>query len=161
MKIKYSVLETDFGVATVATTEKGICCISFTSDAVSELTQRFKSAELSNEAEPLHHTVVQLLNDWPASAEKAAGLPLDLMGTGFQLSVWNALLSLKPGELSTYKAIAAKAGRPTAVRATGTAIGQNPVAILVPCHRVISSSGKMGGYRWGLSLKKKLLMING
>ncbi|ODT56173.1 MAG: hypothetical protein BGP01_01525 [Paludibacter sp. 47-17] len=157
MKIKYSVLKTRFGAATVGTTEQGICCVLFDTDAVSELTRRFRPAELIKQEEPLHRKVVELLDEWPASADKAAALPLHLMGTEFQVAVWQALLQLKPGELSTYKNIAQKTGRPTAVRATGTAIGQNPVAVFVPCHRVLTSSGKLGGYRWGTAMKALLV----
>ena len=157
MEILYSVLESSFGKVTVATTDGGICCVSFAEDAVTELTRRFRPAELINEEKPLHHTVVELLNEWPASSVKAAELPLHLMGTEFQVAVWKALLTLKPGDLTSYKVIAQLAGRPTAVRATGTAIGQNPVAVFVPCHRVLTSSVKIGGYRWGISLKTELI----
>lgn len=157
MTINYSIADTCFGRATIASTEQGICCVSFAVDAMSELTRRFRPTELVNQTEPLHLTVAQLLDEWPDSAGKAAKLPLHLMGTDFQQSVWQALLNLKPGELTSYKAIAQQIGRPTAVRATGTAIGQNPVAVLVPCHRVLTSSGKIGGYRWGSELKTLLI----
>jgi AraC family transcriptional regulator of adaptative response/methylated-DNA-[protein]-cysteine methyltransferase len=157
MTIKYSVADTCFGPATIASTELGICCVSFAGDPVSELTRRFRPTELINRTEALHQTVAELLSDWPASRAKAAELPLHLIGTEFQLAIWKALLTLKPGELTSYQAIAQQIGRPTAVRATGTAIGQNPVAVLVPCHRVLTSSGKIGGYRWGINLKTLLL----
>lgn len=161
MKIEYSVLDCSFGKVTVATTEQGICCVSFAEDAEKELTHRFRKAILANHENSLHRTVVELLNEWPASAGKAAELPLHLMGTEFQQAVWKALLTLKPGELTSYKSIALKTGRPTAIRATGTAIGQNPVAVFVPCHRVLTSSGKIGGYRWGIPLKVFLIEKEG
>ena len=157
MTIHYSIADTGFGKVTLASTGQGICCVSFTDDPEKELSHRFRSASLILQEMPLHQRVVHILNNWPDSAGQLAEIPLHLMGTDFQVSVWNALLKLKPGEKSTYKAIAAQAGRPTAVRATGTAIGQNPVAVLVPCHRVLTSSGKTGGYRWGTALKLNLL----
>jgi O-6-methylguanine DNA methyltransferase len=88
-------------------------------------------------------------------------IQLDLRGTVFQRKVWETLLQIPSGQTATYKEIAALAGNPEAVRATGTAIGANPVAWYIPCHRVIRSDGKPGGYRWGLPLKKKMLLSEG
>jgi len=88
-------------------------------------------------------------------------VPLDLVGTDFQLSVWRQLLTIPYGETRSYAQIAEAIGRPTAVRAVGAANGSNPVAIVVPCHRVIGSSGKLTGYGGGLPLKKRLLELEG
>jgi O-6-methylguanine DNA methyltransferase len=88
-------------------------------------------------------------------------VPLDMQGTDFQLRVWNQLLKIPYGETRSYAQVAEAIGRPKAVRAVGAANGSNPVAIVVPCHRVIGSSGKLTGYGGGLPLKKKLLELEG
>jgi methylated-DNA-[protein]-cysteine S-methyltransferase len=88
-------------------------------------------------------------------------VPLDMQGTDFQLSVWNQLLKIPYGETRSYAHVAEAVGRPKAVRAVGAANGSNPVAIVVPCHRVIGSSGKLTGYGGGLPLKKRLLELEG
>src|SRR6185295_1244900 len=85
------------------------------------------------------------------------GLALYVRGTGFQLQVWRALLAAPPGQLTTYQALAARIGRPTAARAVGNAVGANPVAWLIPCHRVIRGLGTFGGYRWGRARKRVML----
>lgn len=157
--ISYSVSACRFGKVTVATTETGVCCISFAAEPEKELQRRFKKAELIQQSEQLHQLAVELLNQWPASRNEATKLPLHLIGTDFQIAVWKTLLNLNFGETSTYKNIALQAGRPKAIRATGTAIGQNPVAVFIPCHRVLTSSGQPGGYRWGVELKKQLLLV--
>ena len=82
-------------------------------------------------------------------------------GTPFQQSVWKALLEIPEGETRTYAQIASTIGRPKVVRAVGTAIGANPIAYLIPCHRVVRSDGGLGGYRWGIELKKKMLKAEG
>lgn len=86
---------------------------------------------------------------------------LDPIGTPFQKKVWNALLQIRKGETKTYKEVACMIGKPTAVRAVATAIAQNKIAILIPCHRVVRSDGSIGEYRWGSELKKKLLQREG
>ncbi len=109
-----------------------------------------------------------LAQRWPAARFAPAGgrlaallgadpVPLVLVGTGFQRAVWRALLDIATGERTNYAALAAAIGRPRAVRAVGTAVGRNPLAVLVPCHRVARSDGGPGGYRWGLDMKARLL----
>jgi AraC family transcriptional regulator of adaptative response/methylated-DNA-[protein]-cysteine methyltransferase len=155
--IRYSIQDSRFGKVLTASTEKGICCVSFLENAENELNRRFPGAALVQS--DIHREIQELINGWPKTAGQAANVPLHLMGTDFQLSVWKALLTIPAGELATYKEIALKAGRPTAIRATGTAIGQNPIALLIPCHRVITSSGTLGGYRWGTEMKRKLIEL--
>lgn len=93
---------------------------------------------------------------------KSGGKPLfKLTGTPFQLAVWNALLEIPSGQTTTYAQIAASIGKPKAVRATGTAIGNNPIAYMVPCHRVLRADGGIGGYRWGNDLKRMMLASEG
>lgn len=84
-------------------------------------------------------------------------LPVDVQGTAFQQAVWDALRAIPPGETRSYKQVAASIGKPGAVRATGTACGDNPLPLLVPCHRVLRSDGGLGGYAYGLARKEKLL----
>lgn len=86
---------------------------------------------------------------------------IELQGTDFQKQVWRALMEIKPGTTKTYKQVAEMIGKPTAVRAVASAIGKNTIPVLVPCHRVIRSDGKIGGYRWGIRRKKKLLKDEG
>lgn len=86
---------------------------------------------------------------------------IHLVGTPFQLDVWNALITIPEGETRTYKEIAKQIGKPKSVRAVANAIGANPIAVLVPCHRVVRSDGSIGGYRWGIELKMKLLEREG
>lgn len=92
---------------------------------------------------------------------KVALMPLRLTGTAFQLAVWEALLAIPQGGVKTYGEIAAQIGKPRAVRAVGQAVGANPISVLVPCHRVIASNGKIGGYAWGVAVKQALLASEG
>ena len=89
--------------------------------------------------------------------DRSLNLKLCLKGTNFQISVWKALMSIHSGDVTTYQAVAKAIGRPTAVRAVANAIGQNPISWLIPCHRIVHSDGRLGGYRWGVNIKKRLL----
>ena len=100
---------------------------------------------------------VDLIADLHAHFAQETTPELLLAGTPFQRAVWDALRTIPYGSTTTYKAIASKLGRPTAVRAVANAIGQNPISLFIPCHRVIGSTGKLHGYRWGLEVKKALL----
>jgi AraC family transcriptional regulator of adaptative response/methylated-DNA-[protein]-cysteine methyltransferase len=93
--------------------------------------------------------------------EVARAIPIKLSGTYFQMAVWSAIREIPPGQVSTYSQIAARIGRPKAVRAVASACGANPIAILVPCHRVVRGDGKASGYAWGLERKERLLEIEG
>jgi AraC family transcriptional regulator of adaptative response/methylated-DNA-[protein]-cysteine methyltransferase len=101
--------------------------------------------------------VVSQFSEHPATLD----LPLDLRATAFQMRVWEALRRIPRGETRSYAQLAASLGQPTAVRAVARACATNPVAVVVPCHRVIGSNGKLTGYRWGVERKKKLLEIEG
>ncbi len=109
-----------------------------------------------------HGSFVDLLNNYFAGrVVDFSTLNLEPHGTEFQMDVWKALCEIPYGELRTYSDIARAVGRPNAVRATGSAIGANPIAIFIPCHRVVRIGGDMGGYAYGLNMKKKLLKIEG
>jgi len=158
-QIGYAVTGSPLGRMLVAATEKGICAIAFgDTDAklVAELKQRFNKAELVLDEERLEaavRAVVQHLQE-PRSA---FALPLDLRATAFQQRVWHALQKIPTGETRSYSAVAKALGRPTAVRAVAQACARNPVAVVVPCHRVVASDAKLAGYRWGVERKRKLL----
>jgi methylated-DNA-[protein]-cysteine S-methyltransferase len=108
------------------------------------------------------HQAKSELDEYFAGQRKQFSLPLDLRGgTAFQQSVWQALLSIKPGQTSSYSAVSAITGRPSAFRACGAAIGRNPVSIIVPCHRVIGANGSLTGYAGGLVRKTALLRLEG
>lgn len=141
----------------------GECCIAFSNDGICALT--FPESKESAYAD-LDHRFPE--TDFKQNDEKAAYLArlifeknekplLNPIGTEFQLSIWHALQRIPAGQTTTYAQIAENIGRPNAVRAVGTAIGANPIAYIIPCHRVIRSDGGLGGFRWGLECKKQML----
>lgn len=157
LKINYSFAESPFGKIITASTEKGICYIAFEENierALKDLIKRFPNASFSERQDAFQQNALSIFNkDWT----KLNTIKLHLKGTDFQLKVWESLLKIPLGKLSTYGNLASEIGSPKASRAVGTAIGSNPVAFLIPCHRVIQSSGKIGGYMWGSD--RKQLMI--
>lgn len=157
LKINYSFSESPFGEVLTASTEKGICCMAFTENkenALRDLVNKFPNASFFEKQDDFQRNALSIFNkDW----SKLTTIKLHLRGTDFQLKVWESLLSIPMGKLSTYGNLAKEIGSPKASRAVGTAIGSNPVAFLIPCHRVIQSSGKIGGYMWGSD--RKQLMI--
>ncbi len=153
--IRHVVAETDLGPLLIAATEKGLCRIAFDEDA-DDLKARFPGAEIvagDAELEKLVRPVLALV----AGRGEAGDLPLDLRGTAFQQAVWQALRAIPPGETRSYAELAAMAGRPGAVRAAGTACGDNPLPLVVPCHRIVRRDGGIGGYAYGVERKRALL----
>jgi len=157
--IRYSLTDSSLGRLIVALTDTGVCFIAFgDSDAelLGDLAARFSRAEIAPatpEDDALIGAVVALVDD-PSHASE---LPLDVRGTAFQQRVWRALTRIAPGETVSYGELARRIGSPTAVRAVAQACGANPVAIAVPCHRVVGSDGTLTGYRWGVERKRELL----
>jgi AraC family transcriptional regulator of adaptative response/methylated-DNA-[protein]-cysteine methyltransferase len=150
---------TYLGEMLVAATEKGICRLSFDEDEA-ELRRRFPNAAI----EPGGAAMADLLQRTVAAVnapEKPHDLPLDIQGTAFQQAVWRELSRIPPGQSLSYAALAAKAGKPGAARAAGTACGANNVAVLIPCHRARRGSGAPGGYAYGLERKAALLEREG
>jgi AraC family transcriptional regulator of adaptative response/methylated-DNA-[protein]-cysteine methyltransferase len=143
----------------VAATRKGICRLTFDDD-VTALKRRFPNATILPADTAMAALVSGVLQaiETPAAAPD---LPIDVAGTAFQEAVWRELRKIPAGETRSYADIAAAIGEPGAVRAVGTANGSNPVAVLVPCHRVIRSDGTLGGYAGGLDRKRKLLAAEG
>lgn len=149
LAINYSYAESPFGNVLVASTAKGICHLAFAENdeaGLDALRKNFPNASLTQKLDMLQqHALYIFTHDW----SQLHKIKLHLKGTDFQLKVWESLLKIPMGGLSTYGAIAKQIDQPNASRAVGTAIGSNPVAFLIPCHRVIQSSGVIGGYMWG------------
>lgn len=157
LRIAYAFYASPFGELLVASTETGICHAAFCSDrqrAEAELRQQFRNAEYVQRESAFHHALRGIFAPAP---EPLSRIKLHLKGTQFQLKVWEALLKIPMGALGTYASVAQHIGKPTAHRAVGTAIGRNPIAFLIPCHRVIQGSGLFGGYRWGTARKAALI----
>jgi len=158
LHIYYSCAETLFGNILIASTSKGICHLSFVKDqTVSpglEIGQKFPAATLEQKTDLIQQQALKMFrDDW----SDLGRIKLHLKGTPFQIKVWNALLQIPPGSLKSYLNIANEIGDPKASRAVGTAIGSNPIAYLIPCHRVITSSGELGGYHWGIDRKSAMI----
>jgi len=153
--IRWTVVATSLGPMLVAATDKGLCRISFEEDAAG-LARRFPQADVIEGGAALADLAAQVVAQ-VESPERDLGLPLDVRGTAFQEAVWAALRAIPPGETRTYAQLAAAAGNPLAVRAAGTACGANPLAVVVPCHRVQRTNGSLGGYAYGLERKRTLL----
>lgn len=155
--------DSPFGRLLVAATRTGICFIGFAEpDAAldADLRRRFPKAEIVADDAGLASDVAAVIHAMVEPAEGLA-LPLDIRGTAFQLRVWQALTTIPSGQIRTYGQIATMIGAPKAVRAVATSCAANPVAIAVPCHRVIGSDGRMHGYRWGVAQKQSLLAREG
>lgn len=155
LSINYSEAETAFGNVLVASTAQGVCYLAFSDEpglALKELSERYPFADYSMQADEYQNQAIKAL-----ALDVKEPVKLCLTGTPFQLEVWNELLKIPVGKLTTYGAIARALNKPKAYRAVGSAIGANPVAILIPCHRVVRSTGALGGYRWGLSRKERIL----
>lgn len=157
LAINYSYAESPFGNIIVASTPKGICYMAFESDhqkAFTDLQSHFPRATFKQMTDLIQQNALFIFtSDWT----KLQQVKLHLKGTDFQLKVWESLLKIPMGQLSTYGAIARNIDNPNASRAVGTAIGSNPVAFLIPCHRVIQSSGVFGGYMWGETRKTAMI----
>ncbi|AUP80989.1 bifunctional helix-turn-helix domain-containing protein/methylated-DNA--[protein]-cysteine S-methyltransferase [Flavivirga eckloniae] len=155
--INYSFAESPFGSLMVASTQKGICHMAFIAEeasALSDLKTKFPNATFQQKLDLMQqHALFIFQNDW----SKLAEIKLHLKGTSFQLKVWETLLKIPMGGLTTYGGIAEQIGNKNASRAVGTAIGNNPVAFLIPCHRVIQSTGGIGGYMWGETRKTAII----
>jgi len=157
LHINYSFTESPFGNVIVASTPKGICHLAFYEDegaAIRNLQTQFPAANYKQIMDSAQQNALFIFNhDW----NKIQQIKLHLRGTDFQLKVWESLLKIPMGKLSTYGTIAKNVEKPNASRAVGTAIGDNPVAFLIPCHRVIQGSGALGGYHWGVVRKTAMI----
>lgn len=179
LHIYYSFSSTPFGKVIIASTERGLCYLSFCEPIrhsieilkrdghseieggrldelkeVAKLQEKFSTAILEQGEKRIH---LEALKYFFGKKEESNTVPLDLYGTTFQLEVWKLLQRIPYGSTTTYGDLAEAMGKQGGARAVGTAVGANPIAGLIPCHRVVQTSGKLGGYRWGLERKKSLL----
>lgn len=157
LTINYNFFKSPFGNIIVASTQKGICYMAFfdnKQNAITKLKKYFPNSHFKQDTDPFQKNALSIFNhDW----SKINQIKLHLKGTDFQLKVWEALLKIPAGKLSTYGNIAKTIKKPDASRTVGTAIGKNPIAFLIPCHRVIQSTGKIGGYMWGSARKTAII----
>ena len=156
LSIDYGVYPTIFGEIMIASTPKGICHIHFIStkaDAFSVLQKRYPSATFTQKARPIHEEAIAFFS----GIAPGQTIRLHVKGSPFQLKVWEALLQIPEGQLTRYGDVGRKINQPDSSRAIGTAIGQNPVAFLIPCHRVIRGDGGLGGYIWGIPKKAAII----
>jgi AraC family transcriptional regulator, regulatory protein of adaptative response / methylated-DNA-[protein]-cysteine methyltransferase len=157
LNINYSFADSPFGTILVASTAKGICYLAFADDeqeAFSQLKQLFPNATYRQVVDHIQQEAMFIFKkDW----SKLSNVKLHLKGTPFQLKVWEALLKIPMGGLETYGSLAREIQLPNASRAVGSAVGGNPVAFLIPCHRVIRSTGEFGQYHWGSNRKTAMI----
>ncbi|MCW0506873.1 bifunctional transcriptional activator/DNA repair enzyme AdaA [Aeromonas piscicola] len=156
--IDHGVHDTPFGQAFVALTPRGVCNFSFLDDKTPQapltaLAQSWPAAEL-RESPSRTQGVIHTMFDGSKTADRP--ISLHVSGTNFQISVWRALLQIPPAKVVSYAQVASAVGNPKAARAVGLAVGANPVALMIPCHRVIQQNGKLGGYHWGETRKQAI-----
>ncbi len=159
MQINYTITDCDLGKLLVARTEKGVCAVTFGDDETTlkeNLLAEYKNAEITEDNANLKEFVEAILANLEGK-NKTLDLSLDLQATAFQMRVWDILRKIPYGETVSYNQVAEKIGNPKAVRAVATACASNRVALVIPCHRVVRSSGELSGYRWGVERKKQIL----
>ncbi|WP_298337538.1 methylated-DNA--[protein]-cysteine S-methyltransferase [Ferrimicrobium sp.] len=159
LTIEFGVHNTPFGNAFIATTPRGVCNIAFSeskdiSELMEDLRQRWPHAVLH---ESQHSTQKVVAAMFRQTNDSKSSLSLYVSGTNFQINVWKALLRIPPGSVASYAQIANFIGQPGSARAIGHAVGANPIAYLIPCHRVIQANGGLGGYHWGTTRKQVML----
>jgi len=158
--IEYGYMPTPFGECLIAITDRGVCGLTFIEEhnrtaALSELRSRWPKADLRKNPD---RTAAMLESIFPLTrGYETAPLHLHLSGTNFQIKVWEALLRIPAGKVVSYGNIASHIGAPGASRAVGQAVGNNPISVIIPCHRVIRKMGAFGSYRWGVARKKAIL----
>ncbi len=165
LAIRYGIHPSPFGKCLIATTERGICNLSFVDasegKAIDNLVAGWLQAEMIEDYKTTAPLVTRIFSDVSTRLNPGLGtgtpLKLHLRGTNFQIKVWEALLSIPIGAVTTYEHLAQQIGNPKAVRAVGSAVGHNPIAYLIPCHRVIRKSGDFGNYLYGSARKKVIL----
>jgi AraC family transcriptional regulator of adaptative response/methylated-DNA-[protein]-cysteine methyltransferase len=155
--IRYGIHPTPFGKCLIGVTDRGICHLGFVQttegEAIDNLVSNWEQAKMTED----HRSTESLVEPIFDLGYRGKPLSVHLRGTNFQLKVWEALLQIPAGTVCTYEGIASRIGKPNAMRAVGTAIGHNPIAVLIPCHRVIRKVGEFGNYRYGALRKKAIL----
>ena len=164
-RIIYGFHTCDLGEISIAQTDKGICWLGFVLEGqthkniLADLKQRFDGLSFLRSDSVADSLGPSVMRAWEDGRERA--IEVDLRGTDFQVDVWKALREIGRGYVCAYSEIAEMINRPKAVRAVGIAIGENPVSIIVPCHRVIKKTGEIGNYGWGVDIKRRLLTKEG
>jgi AraC family transcriptional regulator of adaptative response/methylated-DNA-[protein]-cysteine methyltransferase len=164
MKISYRVVDSSFGRLLVARTKHGVCQLSLGDvDEVLEeaLRREYPAAEIAKDDEKSDPWTLEVLDYLSGRTTQLGDIPLDLVGTDFQLRVWKELQAIPRGSIRNYEDVARSIGQPKAARAVSRACASNPVSLIIPCHRVVRKSGGLGGYRWGIERKKRLLDAEG
>lgn len=159
LTVNWGWFDSPFGLALVMGTDRGICGLALAAEmgkdaAMQDLVRRWPNASFVEDADRLRPWVLTAFGAEDDTRDKA---PVYLIGAPFQIKVWEALLRVPSGHVTTYSDIASAIGNPKAVRAVGTAVGRNPVSWLIPCHRALRKSGALGGYHWGLPVKRAML----
>jgi AraC family transcriptional regulator of adaptative response/methylated-DNA-[protein]-cysteine methyltransferase len=162
--IRYAVAQSSLGQVLVATSQRGVCAILLGDDSgalKSGLRERFPIARLAEDTAGLEAITAQVVGLIEAPAAARFDLPLDARGTPFQRRVWQALRDINVGSTASYAQIAARIGAPKSARAVAQACSANPLAVAIPCHRVVRADGALSGYRWGVQRKRVLLQREG
>lgn len=158
LKINYTFGTSNFGNLIIASTTKGICYLSFfdqtKNDALNELVLEYPNAQLKEDRDNIQENALKIFNKNTKAIDE---IKMHLKGTEFQLKVWEALLKIPSASLVSYNSIANIINKPNSSRAVGNAIGKNPIAYIIPCHRVIKSTGSLGGYKWNTTRKTALI----
>ena len=154
LTISWGWFDSPFGEALVMGTDRGICGLAFAAEqgralALADMRGRWPAAVFREDSERIR--------PWAEAAFGGGEVRMQMIGAPFQIKVWEALLAVPPGHVTTYSEIARHIGNPKAVRAVGTAVGRNPVSWLIPCHRALRRDGELGGYHWGLPIKRAML----
>ena len=167
-KIIYGLHDVQVGQIVAARSDGGLCWLGFMvskaqgaykGDGLTRMKRYFPTSELVRNDKNTKGLVEEIIQAW--DRDRLKDIALDLRGTAFQRDVWQALLKIPKGKVVSYGDIAKDIDRPKASRSVGSAVGENPVSLIVPCHRVVPSSGGLGNYGWGTDLKKRLLEIEG
>jgi AraC family transcriptional regulator of adaptative response/methylated-DNA-[protein]-cysteine methyltransferase len=157
--IQFAIRKCSLGLILVASSEKGVCCITLGNDPdflLEDLKSRFRKAEFAGGDADFEKIVAKVVGLVEAP-KPGLRLPLDIRGTAFQQSVWQALREIPPGSTASYSEVADRIGSPKSVRAVAGACAANSIAVAIPCHRVVRTDGNLSGYRWGVGRKRALL----
>lgn len=166
--ITYGLHDTPLGQVVIAQSSMGLCWLGFMvskengaykGDGFTRMQEYFPSSNLVRDDDATRSLIADIMDAW--DKDTLRDIALDLRGTDFQCSVWKALLNIPRGQVISYGDVANDIGKPKASRAVGSAVGENPVSLIVPCHRVVKASGALGNYGWGIDLKKKILDAEG
>ncbi len=163
-KITYGFYQSPIGEMVLAQSEKGLCWLGFMvegykGNGYDRMVGHFPKADFVHNDDAIQSVGDQLMLAWKKG--HVADIVLDLRGTEFQKSVWQVLLDIQKGQVKTYGDVANDIGKPKAARAVGSAVGSNPVSLIVPCHRVVQQSGDIGNFGWGVDLKRRILLEEG